>query len=230
LLKKVPFVVVQDAFLTDTARLAQVVLPVAVHAEQEGTFISSDGSLGLLPRALPVNGVRPDWQIISQIGVKMGFPMSYASPRQIFTELALGMPQWAGLAPNNGGPALSATVTGQFVPFEVDISLPGRRPYTLIVGKALQHSGSFTTHEPCGTLTIMNQARLGLNPADAKNLGLTEGDTAKVTSSQGEISVPVTLTPELPEGLVFLPEHFSQPAAQRLTLNSNLVRVTIQKG
>ncbi len=230
LLKKVPFMVVQDAFLTDTARLAQVVLPVAVHAEQEGTFISADGTLGLLPQALPVNGVRPDWQIISQIGAKMGFAMSYASPRQIFTELALGMPQWAGMAPNNGGPALSATLTGQFVPFEVDISLPGRRPYTLIVGKALQHSGSFTTHEPCGTLTIMNRARLGLNPADAKTLGLTEGDTAKVTSSQGEISVPVTLTPELPEGLVFLPEHFSQPAAQRLTLNSNLVRVTIQKG
>lgn len=230
LLKKVPFMVVQDAFLTDTAKLAQVILPVAVHAEQEGTFISTDGSLGLLPRALPVNGVRPDWQIISQIGSKMGFAMSYASPKQIFAELALGMPRWAGMAPKNGGAAFTAEVTGQFVPFETDISLPGRRPFTLMVGKSLQHSGSFTTHEPCGTLTITNRARLGLNPADAQNLGLAEGDFAKVTSSQGEISVPVTLTPELPEGLVFLPEHFSQPAAQRLTLNSNLVRVTIQKG
>ncbi len=52
LLKKVPFIVVQDAFLTDTAQLAQVVLPVAVHAEQEGTFISSTGQLGLLNKAV----------------------------------------------------------------------------------------------------------------------------------------------------------------------------------
>jgi formate dehydrogenase alpha subunit len=230
LLKKVPFMLVQDAFLTDTAKLAQVVLPVAVHAEQEGTFISSDGSLGLLPQALPVNGVRPDWQIISQLGVKMGFAMSYASPKQVFQELALGMPLWAGMAPKNGSPAWAAAVAGQFVPFETDISLPGRRPFILLVGKSLQHSGSFTTHEPCGTLTITNQARLALNPADAQNLGLAEGDTAKVTSSQGEISVPVTLTLDLPAGLVFLPEHFSQPPAHRLTLNSNLVRVTIQKG
>jgi len=207
-----------------------VILPVAVHAEQQGTFISADGSLGLLPQALPVNGVRPDWQIISQLGGRLGFAMSYASPRQVFQELALRMPLWAGLAPKNGNPVLTATITGQFVPFETDISLPGRRPFTLIVGKSLQHSGSYTTHEPCGTLTITNQARLGLNPVDAKNLGLTEGDTAKVTSSQGEISVPVTLKPGLPEGLVFLPEHFAQPAAHRLTLNSNLVRVTIQKG
>jgi anaerobic selenocysteine-containing dehydrogenase len=134
------------------------------------------------------------------------------------------------MAPKNGSPAWAAAVAGQFVPFETDISLPGRRPFILLVGKSLQHSGSFTTHEPCGTLTITNQARLALNPADAQNLGLAEGDTAKVTSSQGEISVPVTLTLDLPAGLVFLPEHFSQPPAHRLTLNSNLVRVTIQKG
>jgi formate dehydrogenase alpha subunit len=233
LLKKVPFIVVQDAFLTETAKLAQVVLPVAVHAEQDGTFISSTGQLGLICQALPVNGVRPDWQIISQVAVKMGFAgLKYTSPKEIFKELAKKMPLWAGAAPKLSTPCpkIKASLSGTFVPFEVDLSLPGRRPYTLIVGKSLQHSGSFTTHHPCGTMVVTKEALLKMNPEDAQSLGLAAGDAAKVISSHGEITVPVKLTNEMPAGVVFLPEHFAAPAANDLTLNSNLVRVTIQKG
>ena len=233
LLKKVPFMVVQDAFLTDTAKLANVVLPVAVHAEQEGTFVSSTGQLGLLKQALPTNGVRPDWQIISQVAGKMGFAgMNYVNPKEIFRELARKMPLWAGLAPTLCAPcpSLQAKLSGAFVPFEVDISLPGRRPYTLIIGKSLQHSGSFTTYHPCGTLSVTGEATLTVNPDDAKSLELAAGEVAKVISSHGEISVPVSLSADMPAGVVFLPEHFAAPAANDLTLNSNLVRVTIQKG
>jgi predicted molibdopterin-dependent oxidoreductase YjgC len=232
LLKKVPFIVVQDAFLTETAKLAQVVLPVAVHAEQEGTFISSTGQLGLISQALPTNGVRPDWQIISQLGTRMGFALKYVNPKEIFRDLAKKMPLWAGLAPKLSAPCpeIKANLSGKFVPFEVDISLPGRRPYTLIIGKSLQHSGSFTTHHPCGTLVVTKEALLKMNPEDAQSLGLAAGEIAKVVSSQGEITVPVKLTTEMPAGVVFLPEHFAAPAANDLTLNSNLVRVTIQKG
>jgi formate dehydrogenase alpha subunit len=232
LLQKIPFIVVQDAFLTDTAQLAQVVLPVAAHAEQEGTFISSTGQLGLLQQAVSANGVRPDWQIISQLGAKLGFAMKYSHPKSIFRELAAKMPLWAGAAPKLSTPCpdFQLALKGTFVPFETDLSLPGRRPFILVVGKSLQHSGSFTTHPPCGTLTVTPGAKLKINPKDAADLGLAEGDTAKVISSQGEVSVPVALVPELPAGVAFLPEHFAVPAAQTLTLNSNLVRVTIQKG
>jgi predicted molibdopterin-dependent oxidoreductase YjgC len=233
LLKKVPFIVVQDAFLTDTAKLAQVVLPVTVHAEQEGTFVSSTGQLGLIQQALPVNGVRPDWQIITELAAKMGFTgLKYGTPKQIFKELAAKMPLWAGAAPKLSVPCpkIPAKLEGTFVPFEVDISLPGRRPYTLIIGKSLQHSGSFTTYHPCGTLVVTKEALLKMNPEDAQSLELAAGETAKVISSHGEITVPVKVSNEMPAGVVFLPEHFAAPAANRLTLNSNLVRVTIQKG
>jgi formate dehydrogenase alpha subunit len=232
LLKKVAFIVVQDAFLTDTAKLADVVLPVAVHAEQEGTFISSTGQLGLLNQALPTNGVRPDWQIISQLGAKMGFALKAVSPKAIFKELAKKMPLWAGLEPKFSAPCpkIKAVVSGKFVPFEADISLPGRRPFTLIIGKSLQHSGSFTTHHPGGTLAVTGEALLKINPEDAQSLGLAPGEVVKVISSHGEIAAPVKLTADVPAGVVFLPEHFAAPAANDLTLNSNLVRVTIQKG
>ena len=145
--------------------------------------------MGLLNQALPTNGVRPDWQIISQLGAKMGFALKYVSPKEIFRELAKKMPLWAGLAPKLSAPCpeIKAAVSGKFVPFETDISLPGRRPYTLIIGKSLQHSGSFTTHHPCGTLSVTGEALLTMNPEDAQSLGLAAGEVVKVISSHGEI-------------------------------------------
>jgi formate dehydrogenase alpha subunit len=230
LLAKLKFIVVQDAFLNDFAQMADVVLPVAIHAEQEGSFISSGGSLGVLNKALEANGVKPDWQIISELNAKMGFPAVPGSPARIFQELAKNMSLWAGLAPGQTvGSGIPATLSGKFVPFDLDISLPGRRPFTLIVGKVLQHSGSYTTHHPCGTLVVTPKGMLALNPEDAASLELAEGAEAKIISSHGEITAPVTLEANLPQGLAFLPEHFAEPAAHLLTLNSNLVRVTIQK-
>jgi anaerobic selenocysteine-containing dehydrogenase len=72
-------------------------------------------------------------------------------------------------------------------------------------------------------------AVLKLNPEDAAGLDLGDGDEAKVISSQGEVTAAVKVSFELPPGVAFLPEHFGEPAANELTLNSNLVRVTIQK-
>ncbi len=229
--KKFKFIVIQDAFLTETAKLADVVLPVAIHAEQEGSFISSTGQLGVSKAALAANGVRPDWQIICQLAERLGFSMKYASPAKVFEEFAKHLPLYTGLAPQASvaKTGIPAALTGTLVPFDLDISLPGRRPYSLIVGKVLQHSGSFTTHEPCGTLLVASEAALSLNPEDAAALELKEGEVAKVISSHGEVEVKVDLDPLLPPGVAFLPEHFAQPAAHMLTLNSNLVRVTIQK-
>jgi anaerobic selenocysteine-containing dehydrogenase len=166
------------------------------------------------------------------LGAKMGFALKYVNPKEIFRELAKKMPLWAGLAPKLSAPCptIKPAVSGKFVPFEVDISLPGRRPYTLIIGKSLQHSGSFTTHHPCGTMSVTGEARLTVNPEDAQSLGLAAGEVVKVISSHGEITAPVDLCADVPAGVVFLPEHFAAPAANDLTLNSNLVRVTIQKG
>jgi len=140
------------------------------------------------------------------------------------------VPLYAGLAPQKVvGKGIPAEVKGTFVPFDLDISLPGRRPFTLIIGKVLQHSGSYTTHEPCGTLVVSPEAAVSLNPEDAAQLELKAGDKARIISSHGEVEAKVALDPLLPAGVAFLPEHFAQPAAQMLTLNSNLVRVSIQK-
>ena len=228
---KLEFVVNQDVWFNSETRMADVILPVAIHAEQEGTYLSSAGQLGLLRPALPANGVRPDWQIILDLGRRLGFNLAYRNPAHIFQEMAGLMPLWAGLAPGLALPCpkAEAKVNGEFAAFDQDISLPGRRPLTLIIGKSLQHSGSFTTHAPSGTLLVTPEGLVHLNPEDAAGLELKEGEEAKVISSHGELTARVALSADLPPGVAFLPEHFASPAAHVLTHNSNLVRVTIQK-
>jgi anaerobic selenocysteine-containing dehydrogenase len=93
----------------------------------------------------------------------------------------------------------------------------------------LQHSGSFTTHAPGATLQVTPGAALQLNPEDAAALEINDGEEVKVISSHGEVTAAVQFSLDLPPGVAFLPEHFGAPAANDLTLNSNLVRVTIQK-
>ncbi|MFP3867238.1 MAG: molybdopterin-dependent oxidoreductase [Desulfobacteraceae bacterium] len=231
LLQKVRFMVVQDAFLTDTARMADVVLPVAIHAELEGTYISTDGRLGCLQPALSANGTRPDWQIIQELSNRLGYPMNYGGTQPIFAEMAELMPVWAGIKNSHRWPnkKINASISGKFVPFATEISIPGEGKYTLLVGKTLAHSGSYTTHAQ-GPQTIMPGAALKINPADAQALEVAEGEPVRIISTQGEITVPSALTEELPPGVVFLADHFGDSPANLLTSNSNLCRVQLQKG
>lgn len=231
ILRKARFIVVQDAFLTETAKLADVVFPVAIHAELDGTYTSTDGRLGVLQAALSPNGVRPDWQIIAALSQRLGNPWPYRSEPEIFHEMARLMPIWVKIKNGHRWPSkkLPASVKGTFIPFETEISIPGEGGYTLMVGKTLAHSGSFTTHAR-GSQTIMPGAALKINPADAQALEIGEGEPVRVVGAQGEITVPAALTGELPAGVVFLAEHFDEPLANLLTINSNLCRVQLQKG
>ena len=91
------------------------------------------------------------------------------------------------------------------------------------------HSGSYTTWAE-GPMTIMNSQALRLNPGDAAGLNVVDGDEVTVSSPQGSIVVKVQLSDDMPAGAVFLADHFAEPMANTLTLNSNLCRVNIQKG
>ncbi len=97
-LESAEFLAVIDIFLTDTAKLAHVVLPGASYAEKEGTFQNTERMVLRVRKAVePVGEARPDWQIISEISTRFGLPMSYASPSEIFDEIAAVAPSYAGL-------------------------------------------------------------------------------------------------------------------------------------
>jgi predicted molibdopterin-dependent oxidoreductase YjgC len=99
-LEKLEFLVVQDIFMTETAKLAHVVLPAAASAEKSGTFTNLERRLQQLNRAEePVGEARPDWEIIQDIAKRMGGTMHYGSVRDIMKEIRSVVPMYADLAP-----------------------------------------------------------------------------------------------------------------------------------
>ncbi len=159
------------------------------------------------------------------------YPMEYASAEDIFKEMATVTPLYAGIQPGYRWPCpdLKAEIKGTFVPFSIEPEALGDGDFTLIVGKTMGHSGSYTTFAQ-GPMIVNGTQTLQLNSADAAQLGVVEGETVTVSSPQGRIAVPVALNDDLPAGVVFLADHFAEPLANSLTLNSNLCRVNIQKG
>jgi formate dehydrogenase major subunit len=97
-LKACEFLVVQDIFLTETARLADVVLPATSYAEREGTFTNTERRVQLSRKVIdPLPGTKTDWQIICEISNRLGYPMRYGSLSEITNEIARVTPQYGGI-------------------------------------------------------------------------------------------------------------------------------------
>jgi formate dehydrogenase major subunit len=95
-LEKLDFLVVQDIFLTETARYADVVLPGVTFAEKDGTFTNTERRVQRVRKAIdPLDGARPDWQIICELATRLGYPMHYSSPEEIFEEMKALTPSYA---------------------------------------------------------------------------------------------------------------------------------------
>src|SRR6185436_9418598 len=105
-LSALEFLVVQDIFLTETAEFADVVLPATSYMEKEGTYTNTDRRVQIGRKVLKAPGeAREDWKIICDISTRIGFPMDYGSPREVFEEMAAIMPNYAGLSYDNLGPS-----------------------------------------------------------------------------------------------------------------------------
>ena len=98
-LNKVDFIVVQDAFMNETARFADVILPAAVFAEKEGTFTNSERRVQRVRKAVePPGEALPDWEILVMLANKMGANWSYKDPAEVYAEMVKDVPQFAGIS------------------------------------------------------------------------------------------------------------------------------------
>jgi NADH-quinone oxidoreductase chain G len=105
-LAQVDFLVVQDIFLTETAKLATVVLPGAAFAEKQGTYTNLERRVQRLRAAVPLPGqARPDWQIIRDLGVALGGDFDYQEPAHVLAEIAVAVPQYHGITSAKVGSA-----------------------------------------------------------------------------------------------------------------------------
>ncbi|TLY34983.1 MAG: NADH-quinone oxidoreductase subunit NuoG [Nitrospirae bacterium] len=234
-LGRLEFLVVQELFLTETAKLAHVVLPASSYAEKSGSFTNSEGCVQKVRAGLePLGGSRPDWEILSAVSVLMGYPLEYGDAAEILKEIRAVIPGYRvlGATPEPARvdrPAMDRYVGGGFAEDMAsryratsNITQDSSYPWSLWVGQSLFHSGKLSTMAK-GLLEIQKEGRLYMNPADLQRMQLAEGEMVTLTSVAGEARVPVGALGRIPRGILFFPESFKEAIAGLLTMTPDAV-------
>jgi formate dehydrogenase major subunit len=242
---KLEHLVVQDIFLTETAYLADVVLPASAWPEKDGTVTNTDRMVQLGRRALKAPGdAREDLWIIVELAKRLGLPWKYAHPRDVFEEMRGCMDSIKGITwerlerdssvtypcENEGDPGQpvvfqshfpTATGRGKFVP--ADLIPAAERPdadypMVLITGRQLEHWHTGAITRRSGVLdAIEPEPVASLNPADLREKNVKPGELVTVESRRGRISLYARADEGTPRGAVFIPFCYFEAAANLLT-------------
>ncbi len=244
-LAQLDMLVVQDIFLTETAYLADVILPASAFPEKTGTFTNTDRSVQLGRQALtPPGEARQDLAIIVEMAKRLGLPWAYAHPREVFAEMRRAMPSIAGITwerleqesavtypcEHEGDPGTHVVFTAnfptasgkaRFVPAQVIPAAErpdGDYPFVLITGRQLEHwhTGSMTRRTE--VLDAIEPAPVAsLHSRDLDALGVAPGGTITVASRRGSITLSARADDGTPRGAVFIPFCYYEAAANLLT-------------
>ncbi len=227
------FLVVADIFLTETARLATVVLPVVSFAEKDGTFTNFEGRVQRIHKVIePIGESLPESEVIMRLATVMGSPMPYTSLQQVMEEIQETVPFYRhvsytdteamGLEPGEVETStpgsrrlhkgLFPSGFGRFTP--VEFTLPKvtddkKYPFTLIVGSGRYHFGTGSRSTRSARLSRFSpEACLEISPDDAVSLRVANGDRVKVISAQGEITAYTNISETLSDRLLHMPISF----------------------
>lgn len=242
-LKRLEFLVVQDIFLTETARLADVVLPATSFAEKDGTFTNTDRRVQRVRKAIaPMGGSKPDWWIIRQIAQRMGSQgFDYENPSQIMEEIARLTPSYGGIsyqrlegdglqwpcptAEHPGTPILHTEKftrgKGKFMPLEYkpSMELPDDEyPLILTTQRSLYHYHTGTmTRKVRGLNELRKEEEVEINPGDAEALDIENGEMVHIISRRGDVTAKIKVTDKSPAGVVSMTFHFAESPTNQLT-------------
>jgi len=241
-LANLDFLVVSDIFLSETAQLADVVLPAASFAETEGTFTNTERRVLLVRKAIDSPGAAiSDWEIICRLAEQFGYQMSYENAAQIMDEMTEVTPIYGGIhhhrlvpdglqwpCPSDGHPGTVYLHKGKFsrglgkfhpVDFIPPAESPDEEyPFILSTGRILSHfhTGTMSRREEALNFFV-DQGYAEINPDDAQRIGLVHEGKVKLSTRRGEIITQVKVTDRVAKGSVFVPFHFAEAAANRLT-------------
>jgi formate dehydrogenase major subunit len=246
-LSALEFLVVQDIFLTETAEFADVILPATSYLEKDGTYTNTDRRVQLGRKVLdPPGQARPDWEVVQDIANRIGLGWDYTSPREVFEEIVAVMANYANLSYDNLGlsgklypnadpehsdgtvvmfgetfktnDGLAHLVPAEWMPAK---ELPSDEyPMILSTGRLLEHwhTGSMTRRS-YALDAISPRPEMYLHPEDAAELGLADGEQARVTSRRGTIVLATRFSHRESRGSCFIPFHFREAAANLLTID-----------
>ncbi|MDL2246117.1 formate dehydrogenase subunit alpha [Methanobrevibacter sp. OttesenSCG-928-K11] len=251
-LANLEMLIVQELFMTDTAAVADVVLPAAGWGEQEGTFTNGERRVQVLRKAQdPPGDAMLDWKIMEEIAVRMGVPREkfhYESAEEIFDEIREVAPVFAGMnrerlerpealhwpCPSEDDPCEPLMHKDKFAhPDGLGVFMPQEHkgpvetpdaeyPLLLTTTRILFHYHAAMTRR-CKTLD--NEVKTGfieINTKDADKLNILDKEIVKASSRRGEIEIPARVTDDIKEGIVNIPMHFSECAANMLTNSDSM--------
>jgi formate dehydrogenase major subunit len=241
------FLAVQDIFLTETAEFADVILPATSLLEKTGTYTNTDRRVQIgRPALTPPGEARLDWQILCDLSTRLGYPMEYESPEEIFAEFAGLTENYQGLTykrlgrngklwpcfdpdPSDGRAVLfdegfpTPSKRGRFVPCEFAPAreLPDREyPLVLNTGRLLEHWHTGTMTRRAGVLDALQPTPfVEVHPQDMARFGIPSGAEITVHSRRGSIRLPARACDAVPPGSIFIPFHFREAAANVLTID-----------
>ncbi len=242
-LNKLEFFVVQDIFLTETARLADVVLPSTSFAEKDGTFTNTERRVQRVRQAVaPIGGSKPDWWITCQIAQRMGAKgFDYEHPAEIMHEINSVTPSYGGITFSrleNGGlqwpcpteEHLGTSILhtekftrgkGKFMPlaYRPPAELPDEEyPLLLTTERNLfqYHTGTMS-RKVHGLNKFMGEELVEMNPKDAEALNVEDGEIVHVVSRRGDVQARARVSGKSPEGVVSMTFHFAESPTNQLT-------------
>jgi formate dehydrogenase major subunit/formate dehydrogenase alpha subunit len=243
-MNQLDFVVVQDIFLNETCRFADVVLPAACFAEKDGVFTNSDRRVQRVRKAVDAPGeARADWQILAEVARRCGYDMpDYQHPSEIYAEMAGLSPKFAGISHerintegglqwpcptpdhpgtgylHQGGPAIGKA---EFHPVDYRPSdeLPDvEYPLVLSTGRTLYHYNAATqTRRDAGPDTKQPENFIEMHPRDIRQGGFADGEKVFVRSRRGRVQAVIKKTRRVRPGCVWMPLHFAESRANELT-------------
>lgn len=241
-LKKLELLVVHDLFVCKTAEFADVVFPAASFAEKEGTFTNADRRVQRVRKAIaPLNGSLPDGEIIVKLAKTMGHNIGPENPEEIMDEVAALTPIYGGISygrleketlqwpcpdkKHSGTKILHqekfSQGKGKFFPIEHQPprELPDKEfPFILSTGRILFHYNVATTTSRTKILQReFPENFVQINPGDAKEYNIKNGDIVEVSSRRGSITVKANITPAIIKGVLWMPFHFAKNMTNILT-------------
>ncbi len=240
-LEQLDLLVVQELFLTETARRAHLVLPAAGFLEQDGTFTNAERRMQRVRTAVaPPGEARADWVVIRDVARALGLDWGYETPADVLDEIARAAPalfggmsaerlagdglQWP--CPSAEHPGTATLHVDEFLRGRARLSSETQRtspetptadyPFALITGRVRQHYnvGTMTRRTPQAQLAPADA--LEINPADARRLRITEGARISLESRHGGTEVIAHLTDRVAAGTLFLSFHFPETHANRV--------------
>ncbi len=235
------FFVVQDIFLSETAKFADVVFPAACYAEKNGTFTNTERRVQRVRKAVNAPGeARGDWEILAEVARRIGgIGFDYKNSEEVFNEIALTTPSYRGMdyrridkeglqwpCPTKEHPGTKFLHEGAFpngrakmmpaVYKEPAELVDEEYPMLLSTGRMLYHY-NITTRFSDALDTIRPYELAELNPEDAERMDMVDGEIVKVSSRRGEILTRIVITDKVKPGMMFMTFHYRESPVNEIT-------------